>query len=126
MCTLVCRLQRLGALPMHRDSSSDPHTANAALLLWDAAHHHGHGPAVVERGSTVTYAALRDQAAAFGAALRAAGVAPGDRVAIWLERGRGAAAAFFGALAAGAVAVIVNETLRPRQVEHILRHSGAR
>jgi amino acid adenylation domain-containing protein len=111
---------------MHHDSASDPHAANAAFLLWQAALRHGPGPAVVERGSTVTYAALRDHAAAFGAALRAAGVAPGDRVAIWLERDRDAAAAFFGALAAGALAVIVNETLRPRQVEHILRHSGAR
>ncbi len=101
-------------------------SGNAATLLWRSAQSHGDRPAVVERGSSVPYAALRDHAAAFGAALRASGVAPGDRVAIWLERGRDAAAAFFGTLAAGATAVIVNETLRPRQVEHILGHAGAR
>ena len=99
---------------------------NAALLLWLAAARHGARRAVVERTGAVTYRALRDHAAAFGAALSTAGVAPGDRVALWLERGAESAAAFFGTLAAGAIAVIVNETLRPRQVEHILAHSGAR
>ncbi|HVH68747.1 MAG TPA: AMP-binding protein [Gemmatimonadales bacterium] len=103
----------------------DPQAANSAWLLWRAAGKNGERPAVVERGRTVGYAALRDHAAAFGAALRAAGILPGDRVAIWLERGRDAAAAFFGTLAAGAVAVIVNESLRPRQVEHVVGHSGA-
>src|SRR5438552_3709108 len=39
---------------------------------------------------------------------------------------RDAAAAFFGALAAGAIAVVVNETLRPRQIEHVLSHARAR
>jgi acyl-CoA synthetase (AMP-forming)/AMP-acid ligase II len=61
-----------------------------------------------------------------GATLRAAGIGTDDRVAILLERGRDAAAAFFGTLAAGAIAVVVNETLRPRQIEHVLAHSGAR
>jgi amino acid adenylation domain-containing protein len=106
--------------------AADALAGNAALLLWRTALQYGDRPAVVERDYTVSYAALRDHAAAFGAALRAAGVAAGDRVAIWLDRGRDAAAAFFGVLAAGATAVIVNETLRPRQVEHILDHSEAR
>ena len=99
---------------------------NAAQLLWHSAGRHGDRPAVVERGSTVTYTALRERAAAIGAALRAAGVGADDRAAILLERGRDAAAAYFGALAAGAIAVVVNETLRPRQIEHVLAHSGAR
>jgi amino acid adenylation domain-containing protein len=101
-------------------------TSNAARLLWDSAARHGDRPAVVERGSTVTYTALRDRAAAIGATLCAAGVGADDRVAILLERGRDAAAAFFATLAAGAIAVVVNETLRPRQIEHVLEHSGAR
>ena len=99
---------------------------NAAHLLWDSAARHGDRPAVVERGSTLTYSAERERASAIGAALLAAGTEGGDRVAILLERGRDAAAAFFGTLAAGAIAVIVNETLRPRQIEHVLAHSGAR
>ena len=105
---------------------SPPSPRNAALLLWDSAGRHGDRPAVVERGSAVTYTALRERAAAIGAALRAAGVGADDRVAILLERGRDAAAAYFGTLAAGAIAVVANETLRPRQIEHVLAHSGAR
>ncbi len=102
-----------------------PPGPNAAFLLWDSAAR-GERPAIVERGSSVSYATLRERAAAIGAALRAAGIAPDDRVAILLERGRDAAAAFFGTLAAGAIAVVVNETLRPRQIEHVLAHSGTR
>ncbi|HXI65689.1 MAG TPA: AMP-binding protein [Gemmatimonadales bacterium] len=99
--------------------------SNTAFLLWSAAARYGERPAIVERGATVTYAELRNHAAAIATALRSAGVAPRDRVAVWLERGWEAAAAYFGALAAGAVVVVINETLRPRQVEHILSHSGA-
>ena len=112
--------------PLSIDVAAPGVPGNAAALLWQAAARHALRPAVVERGGTVSYATLRDHAAAFGAALSAASVAPGDRVAIWLERGAEAAAAFFGTLAAGAIAVIVNETLRPRQIEHILAQSGAR
>jgi len=103
-----------------------PPPLNAALLLWQSAARRGDRVAIVERGSTVDYTALRERAAVLGAALRAAGMGADDRVAILLERGRDAAAAFFGTLAAGAIAVVVNETLRPRQIEHVLAHSGAR
>src|SRR5437588_2783860 len=95
-------------------------------MLWDTAARVGDRAAVSERGATTTYAALVARAAAIGRALQAAGVGPGDRAAVFLERGADAAAAFFGALAAGAVVVNVNETLRPLQVEHVLRHAGAR
>ena len=47
-------------------------------------------------------------------------------MAVLLERGVDAAAAFFGCLAVGAIAVLVNEALRPRQIEHMLGHAGAR
>ncbi len=115
-------------MSIHRSSApgTSPPPLNAALLLWGSAARRADRAAVVERGSTVSYAALRERAAAIGAALRAAGIGADDRVAILLERGRDAAAAFFGTLAAGAIAVVVNETLRPRQIEHVLVHSGAR
>jgi acyl-CoA ligase (AMP-forming) (exosortase A-associated) len=95
-------------------------------MLADAAARAPEHSAVIEREREVTYAALRAEAAAFAAGLRAAGVEPGDRVALLLERGAGAAAAFFGATAAGAIAVILNETLRPRQIEHVVGHCDAR
>ena len=99
---------------------------NLAHLLWDAADAHGERPAVIEREATVSYAALRAHAAAVAAHLRETGVAPGDRVGILLERGADAVAAFFGVLAAGGVAVNINETLRSRQIEYQLERTSAR
>lgn len=100
-------------------------SANIAHALWAAADAWPDYPAVVQRGAAVDYAGLRARAAGVADGLRAAGVRPGDRVGIFLERGAEAAAAFFGAAACGAVAVNVNETLRPRQIEHILSHCAA-
>ena len=100
-------------------------SANIALLLWDTADRFAANPAIVERHSEVSYGELRERAARVAGGLRAAGVTPGDRVGIFLDRGVDAAAAFFGAAACGAVAININETLRPRQVEHILTHSGS-
>ena len=99
---------------------------NAALLLWRAAHRGGARPAIVERDAVTDYAALVGRSAAVAAALASAGAEPGTPVAIFLERGSDAAAAFFGTLAAGGIAVFINEGLRPRQIDHILGHSGAR
>jgi len=47
--------------------------SNAAFLLWSAAARYGERPAIAERGATVTYAELRDHAAAIATALRSAG-----------------------------------------------------
>ena len=100
--------------------------ANAAQLLWDSAVRHSARPALRAEGVEVDHPGLQRRAGEVAGALRAAGIRPGDRVGIFLERGAEAAAAFFGTLAAGAVAVMVNEALRPRQVEHLLAHAGAK
>jgi acyl-CoA ligase (AMP-forming) (exosortase A-associated) len=102
-----------------------PLGASIAHILWDAAERAPDHPAIVEREREVTYAQLRARAGGIARALVDAGVRPGDRVAIFLDGSATAAAAFFGAAACGAAAVNVNETLRPRQVEHILTHCAA-
>jgi amino acid adenylation domain-containing protein len=81
--------------------------------------------AVVDGDNAATYGELAEQATGIAGGLAAAGVEPGDRVAILLRRSAEAVAAFFGVLASGAVAVVVNELLRPRQIEYVLSHSGA-
>jgi amino acid adenylation domain-containing protein len=98
---------------------------NIALLLWQAADDAPSNIAIIERDVATSYDALRARAASVAAELKTRGVEPGDRVGILLERGADAAAAFFGATAVGAVAININETLRPRQVEYILQHSRA-
>ncbi|MDQ3808841.1 MAG: AMP-binding protein, partial [Chloroflexota bacterium] len=99
---------------------------NLAHLLWDAADASGARAAVIERERTTDYASLRARAAAIAASLRAGGVEPGERIGILLDRGADAIAAFFGVVAAGGVAINVNESLRPRQIENVLAHASAK
>ena len=81
--------------------------------------------ALIAGNAELSYGKLAARALAFAEALVAAGARPGDRVAILLRRDADAAAAFYGTLATGAIAVLVSDQLRPRQIEHVLEHSGA-
>ncbi len=80
---------------------------------------------VVEGGGETTYAELAGAAEAVHARLAAAGVAPGDRVALRLPNGPGYVAAYFGTLRAGAIAVPLNPLLARPEVEERLTASGA-
>ena len=111
--------------PLATPSDLDCENTNLACLLWRAAEQAPDRPALRERGTLASYARLRARAAAISAALLSGGVDVGERVAVLLERGVDAVASYFGSLALGAVVVVVNERLRPRQIEHVLRHSGA-
>jgi amino acid adenylation domain-containing protein len=101
-------------------------SANLARLVLETASFAGAKPVIMERGREWSYDWLVGRALAFAQTLDAAGVRPGDRVAILLPRGAESAAAFFGTLARGAVAVFVDDTLRERQIEHIANHAGAK
>jgi amino acid adenylation domain-containing protein len=103
-----------------------PLLGNFARALLETAASLPTKTALIESESTSAYGELAARSRAIADALADYGVRPDDRVAIFLPRGVDAAASFFGALATGAIAVTVNETLRPRQIEHILNHSGAR
>jgi amino acid adenylation domain-containing protein len=74
---------------------------------------------------TCTWRELDDEVTAIARGLAASGIALGDRVAVFLDKTTDCVAALYGAWRAGAVMVPVNETLRARQVEHIVRDSGA-
>jgi amino acid adenylation domain-containing protein len=100
--------------------------SNIALTLWRHAERAAERPAVVERARAATYGEVRRAAGSLCHHLRSLGVRPGDRVAMLLERGIDAVASYYGTLASGAIVVVINERLRPRQIEHVLRHSDAR
>ena len=100
-------------------------TTSIAHMLWDAASRNGSQLAISERDRSTTYDALRAHAAAVAGDLVARGVRPRDRVAIFLERGADAAAAYFGAVAAGCIVTFINERMRPRQLEYVLGHTSA-
>jgi acyl-CoA synthetase (AMP-forming)/AMP-acid ligase II len=103
-----------------------PADANAALMLLSAARVGGDRPAVFDGDGVTTYDELVGRSRSIAATLASAGVEPGDRVCIMLRRSTDAAAAYFGAMLAGSIAVVVHEDLRSRQLEHVLNHSGAR
>lgn len=105
-----------------------PDRFNAAA--WFIGRHAGEGRgdrvALVSDGGSMTYAELDRAARRFAAALAAAGVHRGDRVAFLLPDGFTLAVGFWGALAAGAVAVPVNTLLKPHDHRTILADCDAR
>ncbi|MGH7505549.1 MAG: AMP-binding protein [Longimicrobiales bacterium] len=82
-------------------------------------------PAIVTRDRVTSWRQLLERAGAFARAIEAAGTAPGDRVALYLEPDADTAAAIFGIYAARAVAVIINPRFRARQIEYILSDADA-
>jgi amino acid adenylation domain-containing protein len=100
-------------------------TSTIPELLADLAAARSDRPAVIQGDRSLTGAELAVAAAGRTAVLRRYGVGPGDRVAVFERNSIEALEWILGVAGAGAVAVVVHESLRPAQVEHIVRHSGA-
>ena len=73
-----------------------------------------------------SYAEARDAAARFAGTLRAAGIRPGDRVAIICSNRIEFLEVMLGCAWLGAVAVPINVASRGPQLQHILSNCGAR
>ncbi|MGB7050513.1 MAG: FadD3 family acyl-CoA ligase [Acidimicrobiales bacterium] len=95
-----------------------------ALVM--AAERFGDRPAVVDERSMLTYDQLVLASRRFGAALVAAGVEPGDRVAVWAPNGAEWIVAFLGLAQAGAALVPVNTRFKGAEAADVLRRSRAR
>jgi long-chain acyl-CoA synthetase len=81
----------------------------------------GYGPRIA-----LSYGELAERAARLGGALRAFGLAPGDRVAIVAKNCVEYVGMMFGIWHAGLAAVPANAKLHGRELGYILEHSGAR
>ncbi|MEY2477430.1 MAG: long-chain acyl-CoA synthetase [Actinomycetota bacterium] len=79
--------------------------------------HPDDAPALVSRGHVTTYAELRRQVGELRGGLTRLGVAPGDRVAIASANNWLFAVSYLAALGAGAVAVPVNPTSPPAELQ---------
>ncbi len=101
---------------------------NAAELLLGAAalEHHGAREALRCAGERVGYAELAARVARASAALRSLGLAPGERVLLLMRDTPEFAAAWLGAVRAGAVAIALNTKLSEEEFRHIRTDSGAR
>jgi benzoate-CoA ligase family protein len=100
--------------------------ATGAFLDDHVAQGRGDRAALVTPDATYTYADVLALAARGGNAFRRLGVEPEQRVAILLHDGSAFAAAFFGVLRIGAVAVPLNTRLRPDDYVPILRDCRAK
>ncbi|MEU7321952.1 AMP-binding protein [Streptomyces griseoviridis] len=96
-----------------------------ATVLADSAFRHPDRTAVVEGELRLTYRELWDEAVAFAGRLTAAGVRPGDRVALLLGNTADFPRAYYAVAAAGAVVVPVHALLVADEVAYVLRHSAA-
>jgi acyl-CoA synthetase (AMP-forming)/AMP-acid ligase II len=81
--------------------------------------------AVVEPGQRVTYRELGERVSAATRAMLAAGVAPGDRVAIWAPNGLGWIVAALAAQSAGAALVPINTRWKGGEAAYLLSASKA-
>jgi benzoate-CoA ligase family protein len=102
-------------------------STNLAVALLEGAVARGDGARVAlrEPKRVWSYEILADEAARAGTVLRSLGVRPGDRVALLLHDSMELAAALFGAIRIGAVAVPVNILLRPVELRAILDDCSA-
>ncbi|HTP62485.1 MAG TPA: AMP-binding protein [Burkholderiales bacterium] len=96
------------------------------LLGHAALARHGKRIALICGEQTVTYNALATEVARSASALGSLGVKPGDRVLLLMRDTPEFAAAWLGAVHAGAVAVALNTKLSEAEYRHIRTDSGAR
>jgi acyl-CoA ligase (AMP-forming) (exosortase A-associated) len=94
--------------------------------LWRAAADRPARVALVDRDREVSYGELERAVAGFSRELRAAGVGPGDRVAVFLDKSVEHVVALYGTWAAGAAVVPIHDGLKRAQIAHVVEHSGAR
>ncbi len=91
-----------------------------------AAHHHPERLFLkTPAGRELSYAALRDQSGHFAAALMRLGVAPGDRVAVQVDKSVEAVLLYIACLRMRAVFVPINVANTANEVDYFLRDSQA-
>lgn len=101
-----------------------------ARLLHDLLDHQrrlrGDAQALVHGSNAWSYAQLGVIQDAVAAGLRSLGLAPSERVGVFLSKSVEAAAVPFGCSKAGGTFVPINPLAKPRQVAHIVRDCGMR
>ncbi|MFC3615399.1 benzoate-CoA ligase family protein [Lutimaribacter marinistellae] len=112
-----------GAVEIDFDRSAHP---NCSAVLWDNLERNPDKTALIGPGGTVTYAQLCRMAARWGNAFLAHGLERGERIAFFLDDSPIFVAAFFGAVRAGFVPVLLNIQTGTETLAYFLRDSGAR
>ncbi len=79
-----------------------------------------------ETGLELSFAGLREASLRLAAFLEARGIAPGERVALYMPNGLQTARLFIGVMYAGRVVTPLNLLAQASQLEYVLAHSDAR
>jgi amino acid adenylation domain-containing protein len=82
--------------------------------------------AVICGDATITYRELAERAYGLAGVFAARGVERGDRVAIFADNSIDTCVAFWAALAANAVAVVIHPQTKPAKLAYVLRDAAAR
>lgn len=98
---------------------------NLGECLWRTAQRFPDKTAVVFEETRLSYAELCAAAMRVRNALHARGLQPGDRVALMLGNTPHFPIVYYGVLFAGGTVVTLNPGLRPKELAHHLRDSGA-
>jgi len=100
------------------------------MLIWKQFEAHAAaapGKVAIFCGDTrITYGQFAADAEALARKWRAQGLEPGDRIAFHMRNGVELATSYYACLAAGFVAVPINNRLIPSEIDWVLEHSGAR
>ena len=83
--------------------------------------HPAESPALISRGETTTYGQLRERVGAVRGALKAAGVQPGDTVALVCGNSTTFVVAYLATLGVGAVAVPMNVVSPAAEIDRELQ-----
>ncbi len=94
-------------------------------FLEDAAEEYSGKTALMGAGRKTTYAELRAGARRFSEALQSGGVKPGARVVLSFTRETEFVQAYWGALLASAIPVLVSAAMPPSKLEYVINDSGA-
>ena len=100
--------------------------ADVWTLLADIVDETPEAPALIHGGRTLSFAELAESALRAARGLSDLGVAPGDRVALWLPNVPAYPILYFACVRLGAIAVAVNTRYRAVEVADIVSRSGAK
>ncbi len=95
-------------------------------FIFSQAERHPAATALVFRDNSLSYEALAATLTAAARGLTHLGLAPGERVAVYLPKRLETVCALFAATMAGGAFVPINPLLKPEQVDHILKDCNVR
>ena len=111
---------------MDEGRRGDREHVTIARLVRTAAERHGNRPAIVDGDEELSFARLASEVKRAARSLMAAGIARGDRVALWAPNGWRWIVAALAVHSTGAALVPINTRFKGEEAAYVLSKSGAR